>query len=294
MIRNRPIKIPTSSPYRAPTLIAAIALLALLLLVLDRTGLAAPLRSRAEALLAPALVWVRSGGDMLGAIGAPPADVAALQAELAALRAENSRLAEQNIRMQALELENTRLREQLRIEEARPWQLVGAAVGVRTPDTGRRVITLAAGSDAGILPGMAVIAQEGGQQPALIGIVESAGPGSSTVLLITDYSSAVSGQIYRGGTIIAGIVQGRWQRGSRIRLEEIDREANVAIGDPVVTAGLTARLAGDLPRAAIPPNVPIGTVESISGEGRSIVAEIRPFVDPDRVRYAWIIVDAGK
>ncbi len=294
MIRNRPIKIPGASPYRGPTLILVIVLLALLLLALDYFGMLVPVRSRVEAMLTPVLVWVRSSGDWLTDLAAPPADIARLQAEISALQAENSRLREQAIQLEAIQLENSRLRDQLRIEQARPWQLVGTAVGGRTPDTGRRVIVLAAGSDNGVQPGMAVIAQEGNQPPALIGVVESTGPQSAMVLLITDFSSAVSAQIYRGDTVVSGIVQGRWQRGSRIRLEEVDREAILNGGEVVVTAGLTARLAGDLPRAAIPPDVPIGTIETVATEGQQQVAEIRPFVDPDRVRYVWIIVDAGE
>jgi rod shape-determining protein MreC len=58
----------------------------------------------------------------------------------------------------------------------------------------------------------------------------------------------------------------------------------------VVTAGLTAQLGVDLPRAAIPANVPIGVIESVQSDGHSQAAEVRPFVDPDRVRYAWVIL----
>src|SRR4029078_9532284 len=119
--------------------------------------------------------------------------------------------------------------------------------------------------------------------PALIGVVEETGPRSATVLLITDYSSSVSALIYREGRTISGIGPGQWQRGSRLLLEQIDRTALLVPGDTVVTAGLTAQVGVNLPRAAIPRNVPIGIVEAARTDGPAQVAELRPFVDPDRV-----------
>jgi rod shape-determining protein MreC len=153
---------------------------------------------------------------------------------------------------------------------------------------------LAAGSEQGVRPGMAVIAREGSSPPSLIGVVESVGPGSASVLLITDYSSAVSALVLRSAGQVGGIVQGQWQRGSRLLLQEVSRDDVLAAGDTVVTAGLTAELNADLPRAAIPKNVPIGTVETVRPAGRGQVADLRPFVDPDRVRYAWVILSADE
>ena len=65
----------------------------------------------------------------------------------------------------------------------------------------------------------------------------------------------------------------------------------LAPGDVVVTAGLTAQLDTDLPRAAIPKGVPIGTIEQAQADGHGQTAELRPFVDPDRIRFAWVILD---
>ncbi len=294
MIRDRRLKIPQPSPYRAPMMVLLLVLLALLLLVLDRSGRIGPFRSQAEALINPALTQMRHLGDAISGIGQEQGDIEALRAELEALRAENSQLKADAIRVQELLLENARLREQVRIEQERPWQLLGADVSARTPDSGRRVITLAVGSQQGVRPGMAVIAREGSSPPALIGVLDTVGERSATVLLITDYSSAVSAQVYHSRGPVGGIVQGQWQRGSRLLLQEIDRTDTIAPGDVVVTAGLTAELNEDLPRAAIPKDVPIGVVEQVRPAGRGQVADLRPFVDPDRVRYAWVILSADE
>ncbi|MEN9937299.1 MAG: hypothetical protein RLZZ387_3878 [Chloroflexota bacterium] len=294
MIRDRRLKIPQPSPYRTPTLIVALILLALLLVVLDQSGMIGPVRRQAEAILSPALTVLRRAGDSISGVGQGIDELQGLRAEVEALREENSRLKAENIETQALMLENTRLRDQVRIEQEQPWKLLGADVSAHTPDAGRRVLMLAAGAEQGVRPGMAVIAREGSSPPSLVGVVESVGPHTASVLLITDYSSAVSAQVYHQGGVVSGIVQGQWQRGSRLLLQEVDRRDVIAPGDTVVTAGLTAELNSDLPRAAIPRSVPIGTVETVRQAGRGQAADLRPFVDPDRVRYAWVILSGDE
>lgn len=294
MIRDRRLKIPQPSPYRTPTLLAALVLLALLLLVLDQSGMLGPVRQQAETVIGPALTGLRRIGDSVTGVGRGLDEVGRLREENQALREENSLLKAQEIEAESLRLENARLREQVRMEQEQPWRLLGVEVSAHTPDAGRRVLQLAGGANHGVRPGMAVIAREGSSPPSLVGVVESVGPRSASVLLITDYSSAVSAQVYHAGRAVGGIVQGQWQRGSRLLLQDVSRSETIAAGDVVVTAGLTAELNSDLPRAAIPKNVPIGTVETVRVAGRSQVADTRPFVDPDQVRYVWVILSAAE
>jgi rod shape-determining protein MreC len=288
---ERPFKI-GSSQRRSPALVITFVIAAALLIALDQAGMLGDLRMRAISFVTPALEVVHRLGttasDAISGIGTP----GAIDAELAALRDENSRLKAENLRVEELQLEVTRLRQQLRIEEEQPWQLVGATVSAFGPDLGRREILLGIGSNQGVKSGMAVIARDGSSPAALIGIVQDVGPSSASVLLITDFSSAITGRIYRSDRTIDGVVQGQWQRGSRLKLEEVPRSEPIATGDTVVTAGLSAAFSTDLPRAAIPANIPIGTVEQVSVGGQSQQAELRPFVDPDQVRYAWVILDA--
>lgn len=284
------MRLPRPAPYRSLTLITALVVLALLLLALDQAQMLGQARSYAQTFLSPVLQAFRRVGDSLNGVGAGLSDLQQLRAEVAALREENSRLEAQIIKNKTTELENQHLREQLHIQQQRPWKLVGADVSAFSPDDGRRLLLLAAGSEQGIQPGMAVIAREGGSPESLIGVVEEVGPRSAIVLLITDYSSAISAYVIRNDGTADGIVHGQWQHGSRLRLEQIDRTAALAAGDVVVTAGLTAYVGAGLPRAAIPKDVPIGSVETVWVDGRNQAAEIRPFVDPDRVRYAWVIL----
>jgi rod shape-determining protein MreC len=290
-MRDRSFRLPQSSPARAPTLLITLVVLALILVALDYAGMLGPLRSQASSLVNPAMTLMHRAGMSIG--GLVDARSASQESgELAQLREEVSRLREANLHTQQLELELARLRQQVRIEAEQPWKLVGGDISAFSPDSGRRVVVLAVGSDAGVHPGMAVIAKEGANPPSLIGVVEEVGSRSASVLLITDFSSAVSARIYRSDRSIDGLVQGQWQRGSRLTLEEVEREEQLAEGDVVVTAGLSKTFQADLPHASIPPNVPIGMIDSVTVEEGKPVADVRPYVDPDRVRYAWVILNA--
>ena len=288
--RQRPIRLLRPSPYRSLTLVIALIVLALLLVVLDQAGMLGTARAQAQTLLTPILRMLRQVGDGVSGVGQGLIEVTQLRDRVAELEAKNSQLEAQNLQVQELQLQLSRLEAQLRIEKERPWQLLGADVSTRTPDGGRRIVMLAAGSQQGVKPGMAVIGKEGGSPPALIGVVENVGPRSSSVLLITDYSSSISAQIYHNDGVISGVVHGQWQLGSRLRLEGVERVEPLAVGDVVVTAGLTARLDASLPRAAILKDIPIGTIEAIQVDGHSQFADIRPYVDPDRVNYAWVLI----
>ncbi len=289
MLRDRSYRL-SQPARRSPLLIILLVLAAAAILAADQAGLLGPLRTHAQTLISPLLGRLQGFGDWIGAIPRQLNDDPALRAENEALRAEIADLKARLIEAEAVKFENARLREQVRIEQAYPWQLLGADVLALTPDSGRRLVLIAAGADQGVQPGMAVIAREGSNPPALIGVVETVGPRTASVLLITDYSSALSAQVYHDTDVVRGVAQGQWQRGSRLLLHSVARDAPLAAGNTVVTAGLSAELAINLPRAAVPPNVPVGIIETVQDTGRERVASVRPFVDPDRVRYAWVIL----
>ena len=288
--RHRSIKLPRPAPYRSLTLVAMFVVAALLLVVLDQGGMLGTTRAQVQTWLSPVMGVLRQAGDGVSGVGQSLSEAQQLRERVTALEQENSRLKADNIQIQELKLELARLQSQLRIEQSRPWQLLGADVSARSPDGGRRVIILSTGSEQGVKPGMAVIGQEGSSPPALIGVVENVGPRSASVLLITDFSSSISAQVYHDGGATTGVVQGQWQVGSRLKLEQVERTQPLAQNDVVFTAGLTAQLDIELPRAAILKDIPIGTVEQIQVDGHNLLADVRPFVDPDRVRYAWVLV----
>ncbi|MGB9753152.1 rod shape-determining protein MreC [Roseiflexus castenholzii] len=289
MLRDRSYRL-AHPARRSPLLVILLVLAAAAILAADQAGLLGPLRTHAQTFISPVLGRLQGVGDWMSAIPRQLKSDPALRAENEALRAEIADLKARLIEADALKFENARLREQVRIEQAYPWQLLGADVLALTPDSGRRLVLIAAGADQGVQPGMAVIAREGSNPPALIGVVEAVGPRTAAVLLMTDYSSALSAQVYHENDVVRGVVQGQWQRGSRLLLHSVARDAPLAAGNTVVTAGLSAELDIDLPRASVPPNVPIGIIETVQETGRERIASVRPFVDPDRVRYAWVVL----
>ncbi|MEI8167741.1 MAG: rod shape-determining protein MreC [Chloroflexales bacterium] len=267
-----------------------LCVLAGLLIGLDRQGMIAPVHDLVQAAITPITGRLTALRDGVGDLAVAPRGEAALQARIDVLERENSRLTETVLRLEQAQVENTFLRQQLAIQRDHPWHLLGAEVTVRSPDAGRRVILLARGTDDGLRPGMAVIGQMPGGPAALIGIVESTGAHTAEVLLITDIGSQVSGRVIHAGKAAVGLVQGQWQKGSRLRLEQIERSMPVTAGDPVVTAGLTAALGLPFDLAAVPAEIPIGTVDQVGVTEQYQHAELRPFVDPDQVRYVWVIL----
>lgn len=292
---DRPIKLRrerSAAPATARPFLVAVVLcfLTAALVLLDHQGLITPARHTVEQALAPAALRLTALRDWLADVVTAPRGEAALRARIAELEAEQARLQRELLAREQAQVENVFLRQQLAIQRAQPWTLLGAEVTVRAPDAGRRTIGIARGERDGVRPGMAVIGQAPGSPAALVGIVESAGPRTAEVLLITDIGSQVSARLIHEGRAEVGLVQGQWQRGSRLRLEQISRDTPVAPGDAIVTAGLTAALNLPLDLAAVPADIPIGTVEQVSAAEQYQSAELRPFVDPDQVRYVWVIL----
>jgi rod shape-determining protein MreC len=292
---DKPIKLRrerTNTPASGRPFVFALVLclVAVALIILDRQGMLTAIRVLLQQAVAPAAQQLTGLRDAAGDLAAAPHSEADLQARLAALEQEISQLKAENLRLEQDRVENVFLRQQLQIQRENPWNLLGAEVTVRPPDAGRRVMTISRGTADGLRPGMAVIGQATGGPAALVGIIESAGGHTADVLLITDVSSQVSARVLHDSRAGLGLVQGQWQRGSRLSLGQIDRSTQIVLGDSVVSAGLTRSLNIPLDLMAVPANIPIGSVEKVTASGQEQLAELRPFVDPDQVRYVWVIL----
>lgn len=276
---------------RRPLLLAlGLCLLAGVLLALDMNGLLGPVRSVLMQVFSPVgrpLTQLHSGAaDLWADID----ELQRLRAENAALRQRQGELEAEVIAYEQALVENQRLRQQLAIQADHPWRLLGAEVALRSPDAGRRVLTIVRGNQDGITPGMAVVGQTPGGPVGLIGIVEETGRATASVLLTTDFGSRISARVLHNGTAALGLVRGQWQRGTQLRLEHVEETSPLVPGAVVVTAGLTGELRFPLPLAAVPPGVPIGEVEILLTEDSIQAAELRPYADPDQVQYVWVIL----
>ncbi len=190
-------------------------------------------------------------------------------------------LTRENARLQALEEENRRLRRLLGLRAREDsLVLVTAEVIGRDPEGLRQVIWIDRGEADGLAPGMAVLHPDG-----LVGRILSVQTHSAQVLLIIDVESAVSAQVV--GSQAPGLVEGRWQLGSRLRMRFIPKEVQLRTGDLVVTSGLVSSL--EEPR--MPPGIPIGRILTVRGRDIDLYqeAELIPAADLDRLRFVQVV-----
>ncbi len=177
----------------------------------------------------------------------------------------------------ALKNENMRLRGLISISEPstrsiRVARVVGASAGASLYSA-----ILTGGAGQGFARGQPVRDVEG-----LVGRIIEAGRLSSRVLLITDTASRVPVKIERTGhSAMASGVNGPY-----IHLLYLDPDAELKIGDHVVTSGQ-----GGL----FPPNIPVGTIAAVGrGEplmrpasrlaGLDYVLIMQPYVEPALIK----------
>lgn len=212
---------------------------------------------------------------------------AELQEENEQLKETIAYLTQENRRFQEIQRENEQLRRLLGVRERYPdLLLLYAEVIGRDPSglqqTIRVVWSPPDGRQLAVREGMAVIAPAG-----LVGRVLRVYGNSADVLLITDVASAVSAVIQNPDRP-TGLVEGRWQAGSRLRMRFVPLEARVSEGDWVLTSGL------QLPpfqEDAFPAGLPIGQVlRVIKTADLHQELELIPAVDLDHLERVMIVL----
>jgi rod shape-determining protein MreC len=216
--------------------------------------------------------------NSIAAIG----EIQQLHSDNAALRRDIERLTNDNERAQAIEAENEQLTALLQLRSSLKFETAAAEVIARDSAETRRVVTLSKGTDAGIEIGDVVIAEGG----ALVGRISQAGPNASSVTLISDGSSTVSGQTE--GSHAPGDVVG--QLGGALIMQNIDSTITVTPGEQVLTAGI--ELAGGI-RSPYPKNLLIGVVTDVRKDANSVVqtAYLQPSTDLDHLAFVLVILD---
>ncbi|MCB8817623.1 rod shape-determining protein MreC [Desulfosporosinus shakirovi] len=201
------------------------------------------------------------------------------------------RLTGDNIKLKTEILAGMRYNEldqgQFRSPTLEKFEKVGASVVNRNPTTWYRTLTLNRGSQDGIVANAPVIGDLG-----LIGKIVSVTSTTSEVLLILDGEGQVSALV-RGSTANStfGIVQGNYQRGSRLTAEGnlqmlFRREDSINVGDLVFTSGLGG---------VYPKDVPIGQVKEIQLDPSGLLktAYIKPLIDFDSLEEVYIVKMVG-
>jgi rod shape-determining protein MreC len=188
-----------------------------------------------------------------------------LQAQLVSARAEIQQLSEQAA-------EARRLRQVLEFRSHLPFQTVAAEVIATSPGEASKAIYIDKGTDAGLVPDLAVMTPAG-----VVGKTLEVFPHTTQVLLITDTSSGVAAALERSR--VQGIAKGAGQ--NQCQLEYVMNESSVEIGDRLLTSGLDQ---------VYPKGLPIGSVAQV-GEG-NIYKSIRvaPAVALDRLETVLVVL----
>jgi rod shape-determining protein MreC len=215
--------------------------------------------------------------SVFGALG----EIDQLRAQNQQLRDENARLQNENQRFNEVRREIEQLTALLQLRNGFDFQTVAAQVIAREPSEFRRVVTLSKGSNDSVVVGDVVVAKGG----ALAGRVTEVGPTWSTVMLITDTSSTVIGQLPTAST---GVVVG--QLSSPLTMEKIDSTVRVQLGQEIVTAGI--ELNGAV-RSPFPKGLVIGQVIDVKRDANAVVqtAYLVPATNLDQLEYVLIITD---
>jgi len=198
-------------------------------------------------------------------------------AELERLRA---RVVELEARLQReihqRQVAESRLNQYLALPEVERTQSALIRLVGYSPSPLQRRAVFDKGSPAGIKTGMPVF-----WYGAVLGRVESAGPGSCTVLLITDPKFRMGVRCER--TRVQGILQGLGR--AQCRIKDIAHDQDVKPGDVFVSSGLDG---------VFPPGHLVGIVATVSKDGGGPFQwiELRPACDPDRVERATALLNA--
>ena len=205
-----------------------------------------------------------------------------LRVDNEALRREKERLTAENAQVEEIRRENEQLTGLLQLRAGFEYKTAAAPVIARESSEFRRVVVLGKGTNDGIALGDVAIATGG----ALAGRIIEVGPDSATVVLLTDATSTVIGQLMK--TAATGEVVG--QLGGVLVMGQIDASERIDLGDEVVTAGI--ELGGGV-RSPYPKGLLIGQVIDVSRDANAVVqtAYLQPTANLDKLENLLVILD---
>jgi len=280
------------SPHRrsrAGLWFAAGTVLSLLLLLASRTSPALTM----QEVTARALDPVRSA---IAGVGAGISGIFTAIGEIDRLRSENDRLrrelagAEARLaELREAAAENAALRGLLGLTTSLQMDLLPVRILGRDPSNFTWEVGIDAGTNAGVKVGMPVVAAADGAG-ALAGSVVAAGADSATVRLMVDPRSSVVAVDQE--TRALGLVQG--QLGGQLVMVQVRATDHVAVGDTVVTAGLTLTDASGagIGRSPYPKGLLIGRIQAVELDPDALTqtAFVSPSVDPSSIERLLVVL----
>jgi rod shape-determining protein MreC len=265
--------------YRKYSTFALVVLAAVVLLTAQqsRPGAALWLGEAVATLTTPAQLAFARVHRAAAGVWTGYLDWKRLRAELTRLRAETTALRLRQIRQEALEAENARLRTLSTLRARLPEQTLGAEVMSRDWQGFTRGLTIDRGRADGMERLAPVLVAEG-----VVGRVAGLRRHSAVVQVLTDPASSIGGLVVRTGA--HGLVEG--VAGGRLRVKLGASEQALQPDDVVVTSGV-----GEL----FPKGLPLGRVLRVyAPTGLFRTAELEPAVDLAAVEEVLVLPrDAG-
>ena len=250
-------------------------LLAIVLMFMDQQGRYVPrFRSAMELAFEPVFHVVGWPTEVLRSIEKKTRARADLLAENQLLKQSLLETAGSVQTLAALQQENQRLRDLLDATEGRTYQFKFAEMKRVALDPFSHKIWIDRGVEEGVVVGQAVIDGLG-----IVGQVEDVHRHYSTVRLISDPDHALPVQINRTGLRTVAYGSGET---SHLLMPNVPLQADVSVGDVIVTSGLGDRF---------PPGFPVGEIARVQRDagGTFAVVYMRPFAALDRGREVLLI-----
>jgi rod shape-determining protein MreC len=149
-----------------------------------------------------------------------------------------------------------------------------ARVVNRSPGNFEWTVTIDKGEEEGISPDMVVLGPDG-----LVGRVLDSWNGGSKVLLLIDPESNVGVRVLPG--LVSGIAEGI--AGSEELRVDLDVDAQVAVGDNVVTSGLE--------NSSFPPDLSVGRITEVEEQpgGLGTVVRVEPWTDFESLEFVTVL-----
>ncbi len=201
---------------------------------------------------------------------------------LAIVNEENQYLREKNLQLN-LELEsilhaadeNKKLRELLDFKRNTNLKIVPARIINKGIQTNLNSLTIDIGSKDGLLPNQAVLTPEG-----IIGKTIQVGKTSSLVQSISDNNFRLSVRIMPSGAV--GIL--KWYNDSMCKVNEVQKNVEINIGDRVITSGFSK---------IYPPKLPVGIVSGVYDERGSYqkVVNVEIQSDFESIQNVFVVID---
>ena len=265
---------------------AAFTIVSLLLLLASQTEAALQLQHVSARALDP----IRQA---IGGIGSGIAGVFGTIGEIDRLRSENDSLrqelagAQQRIsELEEAAAENAELRELLGLTQSLEMETLPVRIISRDPSNFTWEVGIGAGGAVGGATGLPGVGSAEGAG-ARAGTVVRVGADTATVRFIVDTRSSVVAVDQRSRAL--GLLQG--QLGGQLVLVQVDVTDDLAVGDVVVTAGLT--LAEGAARSPYPRGLLIGSIQDIQQDSNLLTQTgfVRPAIDFRLVDRLLVVLD---